>query len=427
MKNNRPIIISLLGYMFAASVFSSTAYAEDAFWDALTSGKIDFSARYRFEHVDDDTAIDEAKASTIRTTLGYTTGSFHGFNARLLGQDVRSVVVDDFNDATGRPGAKTNYAVVADPSETDFLEAYMGYGGVQNTTFKLGRQIITYRDAPFHRFMGTVLWRQNWQNHDAFTIRNTSLPDTVLNYAYSWNVNRIFTDKAVISARANFDSNSHFFNAQYSGFKYGKFEGYAYLLDFDNARALSTATYGIRFNGGYPLSDKTKVIYTAEYAKQDDYADNPASINEDYFLGELGANFKTGSVVDNITVKFSYELLSGNGATAFQTPLATGHAYQGWTDRFLTTPGDGIEDYYVTAIAGLFGAKLVVSYHDINSDNLGYDFGQELDIQLTKTFAKHYTVGVKYGNYDADVNANNNIGATAADVSKFWTWVQLKF
>ena len=149
-------------------------------------------------------------------------------------------------------------------------------------------------------------------------------------------------------------------------------------------------------------------------------------MDEDYFLGELGAKFKTGAVVDNITVKFSYELLSGNGTSAFQTPLATGHAYQGWTDRFLVTPANGIEDYYVTAIAGLFGAKLIVSYHDINSDTLDYDYGEELDIQLTKTFAKHYTFGVKYGDYDADTNINN-VGATAADVTKFWTWVQIKF
>ena len=83
-------------------------------------------------------------------------------------------------------------------------------------------------------------------------------------------------------------------------------------------------------------------------------------------------------------------------------------------------------DYYLTAVAGMWGAKLVVSYHDINSDNLSYGYGRELDVQLTRTFAEHYTVGVKYGDYNADSNANN-AGATAADVSKFWTWVQVKF
>jgi len=173
-SGNRHIFFSMLAIpiIFFGGSMVTTANAEDTFWKALTGGKFDFSARWRYEHVDDDTAADQANAATIRTTLGYTTGTFYGFGARLMGQDVRDTGLDDFNDATSRPNAKTNFAVVADPSETDFLEAYLSFAGVQNTAAKLGRQIITYRDAPFHRYMGTVLWRQNWQNHDAFTIEN---------------------------------------------------------------------------------------------------------------------------------------------------------------------------------------------------------------------------------------------------------------
>jgi hypothetical protein len=411
--------------LISTTIFSGPAKAEDALWEALKGGKFDFSARYRYEHVDDDTAADQANASTIRTTLGYTTGTFHGLGIRLMGQDVRDVFVDDFNDGTGKPNAKTRYAGVFDPSETDFLEAYLSFAGIPNTTAKLGRQIITYRKAPFHRFMGTVLWRQNWQNHDSFTIQNKSLPDTTIRYGYSWNVNRIFTDEAV-SPKANWDSDSHFINIQYGGFKYAKLEGYAYLLDFENDPANSVETYGGRLNGGYPVTEKAKVIYTAEYAIQDDYGDNPASVDEDYFLGEIGGSFKINDVIDSITLKFSYELLEGNGTTSFRTPLATGHAYQGWTDRFLTTPADGIEDYYFTAVVKAFGAKFIASYHMIESDNMSYDYGDELDLLLTKTFKEHYTLGTKVGIYDADTNVNNG-GPTAADVTKIWAWAQIKF
>jgi len=408
------------------------ARAEDAFWNALTGGKFDFSARYRFEHVDDDLApggvpLKDAKASTIRTTLGYKTGKFFDFDARLLIQDVRAVGLDDFNDATGRPNAKTQYAVVADPSDTDFIEGYLGFSGIPDTYAKIGRQIITYRDAPHHRYMGTVLWRQNWQNHDAISFTNTSLPDTTINYAYSWNVNRIFTDEAATSALANFDSDSHFINIKYAGLPFGQLEGYVYLLDFENSLANSVATYGLRLNGGIPLTDTIKGIYTAEYAKQDDYGDNPASVDEDYILGELGAVFKLAGPVESVMLKFSYEQLSGNGTSSFQTPLATGHAFQGWTDRFLVTPANGIEDYYLTAVVSAFGAKFIAEYHDINSDNRSYDFGKELDLLLTKTFYKNYTLGLKYGAYDADINAFNAAGPTAADVSKFWGWVEVKF
>ena len=83
-------------------------------------------------------------------------------------------------------------------------------------------------------------------------------------------------------------------------------------------------------------------------------------------------------------------------------------------------------------VTRILGAKLIVSYHDINSDNLNYDYGEELDILLTKTFKKHYTLGIKYGAYSADRNitniANNGTASGVAnDVSKFWIWTQIEF
>lgn len=415
---------SLVLTLLLISPFNSVS-AEDAFFDALKGGKFDFSANYRFEHVDDNLALNQANASTIRSTLGYKTGMFHDFDARLLIQDVRTVGIDDYNDATGRPNAKTQYAVVADPQDTDYIEGYIGYSGLPNTVIKAGRQLITYRDAPFHRFIGTVLWRQNWQNHDAVTLTNTSLPDTTFHYAYIWNVNRIFTDEAV-GALANFESNSHLFNIQYSKYPFAKLEGYAYLLDFDNAPAFSTNTYGGRISGGYPLSNQFKAIYAGEYARQTDAANNPGNYDVNYWLGEIGGSVAFSGPVNAVTVKFSYEQLEGNGTSAFNTILGTNHAYQGWADRFLITPANGIEDYYVTAIVKALGATFIAAYHDLNSDNLGFDYGEEIDLLVTKTFMEHYTVGLKYADYQADSNINN-VGATAADVAKIWAWVSVKF
>ena len=101
-----------------------------------------------------------------------------------------------------------------------------------------------------------------------------------------------------------------------------------------------------------------------------DYADNPADITVNYYSVELGA---THTFIDNpiesITVKGSYEVLEGDGpelvsgccggrvARAFQTPLGTNHAFQGWADRFLITPADGIEDLFVTLQMKVWGAN----------------------------------------------------------------------
>src|SRR3990172_6815635 len=392
---------------------------------ALNETKFDLNLRYRYETVDDDGFAKDANASTLRTTAGFTTGKFHDFFTRLQVQDVREVGLDDFDDGTGRNPLRIQYPLVADPEETDLLEAYLGFTGLANTTMKVGRQIITYREAPNHRFIGTVLWRQNWQNHDAFTLVNTSLANTTFSYAYSWNVNRIFTDEAVNRVRANFDSDSHFLNLEYKGLPYGVMEGYVYLLDFSNSPATSSSTFGVRFSGNTPMSGapNAKILYALEYARQDDYANNPLNLDEYYFLGEIGAAFVPGHGVDSLTIKFDYELLAGDGSASFNTPLATLHAYQGWADRFLTTPVNGLQDIYITGSAVLMGINLSLSYHDFSSDNLDYAYGTEFDVQATKALNKNFTVGLKYADYDAHSTARNG-GATALDVSKFWAWVQ---
>ncbi len=431
MIKNKFSVLTVLAALIGL-ITPQVTYADDPFWEALTSGKVDFSARYRYENVDDDLAPKEAHASTIRTTLGYKTGKLYNVDGRILLQDVRPVGADDYNDATGRPTSKTQYAVVADPSDTDYIEGYLGFSGVKNTYAKLGRQLITYREAPFHRFIGNILWRQNWQNFDAFSVQNTTLPDTTLSYAYAWNVNRIFTDEAVASAAANFDSDSHFVNLKYNGLDFAKLEAYAYLLDFENAPQFSTDTFGLRATGAIPLSPSLKVLYAGEYAYQTDAGDNSSGFSGNYILGELGTSIaKPVAFIDSVTLKATYELLEGEGnvnagINSFNTILGTNHAYQGWADRFLVTPDDGIEDYYVTGIIKALGANFVAVYHDLNSDNLDYDYGKELDLMVTKKFLEHYLVGVKYSDYSADTNANNS-GATEADVSKFWAWVQISF
>jgi len=247
-----------------------------------------------------------------------------------------------------------------------------------------------------------------------------------LSYAYVWNVNRIFGEDAP-APLDDFTSDSHLINAKYDGFSMAKIEAYAYLLDFDNAAAFSTNTYGIRVNGGIPINEKFKAIYTAEYANQSDAGSNPSSIDADYYLGELGANIKLSGPFKDLTLKASYEVLGGNGGSdRFVTILGTNHAFQGWADRFLITPGSGIKDMYFTAILKAFGAKFIASYHDLDSDKDSFDYGTELDLLAVKTFAKHYTVGLKYADYNADQNVFNT-GAQAADTSKFWAFVQMKF
>lgn len=431
------LLLTVTGCCFLTSVANADADTDavDPFWVALTGGKIHFDVRYRFEHVNDDrlspggSLLKDADASTLRTLLGYETGKFHDFGVTLDFVNVTKVGGSDFNDGSN---GKTAYATVVDPSNSDLEQAFISYTGLHATELKLGRQYITYREAPFHRFIGNILWRQNWQTFDAFSFTNKTLPDTTVNYAYIWNVNRIFGEDAP-DPLDNFDSDSHFINLQYTGLPVGKLEGYSYLLDFDNSAMFSTQTYGLRINGKQPLSEIVSVLYTAEYAIQSDYESNPGDIDADYFLGELGTNIKAGNVLDNLTLKFSYELLGGDGGVdRFVTILGTNHAFQGWADRFLVTPGDGIEDFYLTAVAKILGATFIASFHNLNSDNLGYDYGDEIDLLLTKTFKEHYSLSIKYAMYDADRNsvniARNGSNSTVTnDADILWAWAEFQY
>jgi hypothetical protein len=394
--------------------------------EAATGGDFYAKFRYRYEHVEDDLAPRNANASTLRSVIGYRSGEFTGFSVLLEGEQV-SRIGGHYREYPGQPG--NSYAVVPDPDSTELNQGYLQYQ-VSNNRVRVGRQIITYRDAPLHRFIGTVLWRQNWQTFDAVSLENTSLDHTRLSYAWIGRVNRIFGDNTP-GALSHFNSNSHLFNLKYDRFDVVNLEVYAYLLDFDNAPAASSATFGLRLDGEYPLSNSLTAVYALEYAHQADYGDNPAGYNAGYQLVQGGIRVKPAGLLDTVTIKGSFERLGGNGRSAFQTPLGTNHAFQGTADRFLSTPADGILDYYFTLQTSLHGFKLAAAYHILDSDKFDYRYGEEFDIQLTRKLGARYELGIKYADYHAEGNAvslaRNGTSTVTADARKFWVFATASF
>jgi len=348
--------------------------------------------------------------------------------------------------ATNGLTSNARFATVVDPEGTEVQQANLRYEGLPYTVLRVGRQEIEHRGAPLHRYIGNILWRQNWQGFDAARVTTSFFPDVdtgdrrlKLDYAYVWNTNRIFGEDNPIRDRSDFPMNSHFFKVNWDGLSLVKLEGYVYSLDFDHSvsRQFSTNTVGLRGEGAKGLGPKWKILYTGEFAHQGDAYDNPADIDVNYYLGEAGVAYQFGKKwLDTVTVKGSYEVLEGDGTVsgigrAFQTPLGTNHAFQGWADRFLITPGDGIEDLFGTLRVTGYGATFIAMYHDFSSNNDDYSYGTEWDLVAEKPLKKNWLVGLKYSDYDASDDALNQArnrgGGQAFDLIKFWVYVQFKF
>ena len=402
---NVPFKLSALTLLIGGAL--STPVSAQSFTEALTSGSFTGNLRMRYESVDQDNAVADADSLTLRSMLRYTTGSMNGFSAVLEAEDVRIVAgQDEFTvGPTGfNPGL---YSVIADPESTELNQGFIQYVN-EGLTMKLGRQIITHDS---HRHIGSVPWRQDWQVYDAFSATYKFSDNFDASYSYLDQRERIFAEEA------DLDTSDHLFRAAYKT-DIGTLVGYAYLLELDDTPVSNGLdTYGIRFSGSTELGEMP-FTYLAEYASQESES-GATDFDADYMLLEGGLT------VSAITAKLGYEVLgSDNGAYGFATPLATLHAFNGWADMWLGTPGTGLEDLYLNVSGKIGGGTLTAVFHDYEADDdlPGIsDLGSEFNLQYVKPFGGNYTLGLKYADFDdGDMPGK-------PDTQKFWIWLQASF
>ena len=400
-------------YISASVCFGAIApatHAAESLTDALTYGKITGQARYRYEWVDQEGRTEKASASTLRTQLGYLTEDYLDLSVFSQFEDVRVVGNERYNSTIN---GLIQYPLVLDPEGTEINQAYLSYKGLSGTVLKYGRQVIAYDN---YRFIGEAGWRQNQQTYDAFTVVNTSLAGTTLSYAHVINVNRVFGDHSAIG---NLRMDGDLLNIAYRGWSAGTLISYGYFLDYTPAQpfagAASNKTLGVRFDGSVRVS-AYDILYTAERAHQSDYAEGAATVDADYTLGLLGIN------AGGVQAKLGYELLTGNGVYALQTPLASLHPFNGWADKFLSTPVDGLEDIFFSVGASPGGMGLLIVYHRYRADSLGYDYGSEWNLLVSKKLNKYLTLLVKYATYDGDSSTMGQVRnpALVRDLDRLW-------
>ncbi len=376
-------------------------------------GQINVNLRYRFEHVNQD-GLKTANGDPGRLRLGYLSPKYTGFQtyAEVLGNT--PIFLDDFDDSSN---GKTDYAVIRDPNEVALNQLWLTYETIPDTTIKGGRQRVAWDNE---RFICDSKWRQMGQTFDSITLMNKSLGNLSVKAGYLWT--------ALTTENEEVGMQSPLLNLNYSFPDIGSLVAYGYWLDYDDPDdsgsfeyAYSSQTYGLRFNGSPTIAEGLKLLYTAEYAGQSGYQENPKDFSAEYYsiIGGLLVPGE-GSLFTNFKATMAYEVLSSDNGVPFQTPLGANHRYNGWADLFgKSKPAAGLRDLYGSLSTTVAGVKVDLQYHDFQADAGDSDYGTEFDIKLTRKFMKNYEVLVSYATY----NANEY----KSDTEKFWLQLTMIF
>jgi hypothetical protein len=406
---------AIISTIFASSVSADiTKEIEDAlsFYDNGNKGALKMDLRYRYENVNQDLGNQRtANANTARLRLGYLTPTFYDLQA-FAEYEGNYAMQEDYNSLRN---GRTQYSVVPDPDKNELNQFWLSYKGIPDTLVKVGRQRIKLDDD---RFIGNVGWRQMEMTYDSilFDYKPQFAPGLTAKLGY------IDSARTIISTKEKM--NTPILNLNYKVGEWGTLIGYGYWLDYYEQEnyAKSSQTYGLGFEGESPkIYDTVSAIYDVEWSTQSDYGDNPNSYQVDR-IKLLG-----GATAFDATVSGAMEQLNGQGqgvgktTKAFQTPLGTNHAFQGWADLFLTTPADGIRDVYATADYKMMDKSLIFTgvYHDFFDDTGVTHYGNEWDFSVLKKFGKHYSLLAKYAYYNAD--------SFGTDTQKIWLEADVSF
>jgi len=400
------IAFGLLATMsLAAPVFADN---HDDLATAITSGDASLNLRHRYEYVDQDSFSEDAHASTLRMRLNYATGSWRDWSGFIEFDQVLEVLLNDYNSGQGTStGDRDKYPVVADPNGSDLNQLYLQYAPNADWRTRVGRQRILLDDQ---RYVGGVGWRQNEQTYDSLSVQYKGFENTTVFYSYVANVNRIFGSDVPAGDQ---EQDTHLLNANVGLTDAWKVVGYAYLIDNDDAPAFSTDTFGLRLNGNVALGEG-KLAIIADVATQSDAGNNPADYDATYF--RVHGDWS----LDALTLGLGFESLGSDNGQGFRTPLATLHAFNGWADQFLSTPGAGLEDLYLKVGYKYKPWGFTLVYHDFSAESGGDDFGSEIDLSAGRSLGERYKLLLKLAAFDSDDPAYT-------DTTKAWLMLTASF
>jgi hypothetical protein len=364
-------------------------------------------ARLRWEEVDQADIPRDAEAVTARIRSGFKADA--GPFQALVEAEATLAIVEQYNSGTN---GLTGFPVVVDPQNIELNRAQLRYAA-HGVTATAGRQLIELADQ---RFVGSANFRQNQQTYDAARVQWGDPKRVFTDVTYAWGV-RTVNGIDGAGARPQSIGGDNVFALAGVATPVGTLTGFAYLIDQDLAAVqgfrLENQTYGIRLAGTRRIGP-VGLSYAGSYARQSDWHRNPNNYAASYWLAEA-----TGTA-GLLSLTAGHEVLGaddGRALTSVQTPLASLFKFQGWADKFTTTPPNGVRDLYGTAALawktlGPFAATgLSATYHRFRSDRLDQHYGTEWDL-LASVKRGRTVLSARYARYRAE--------AFATDTDKLW-------
>ncbi|MEM9281511.1 MAG: alginate export family protein [Verrucomicrobiota bacterium] len=360
--------------------------------DSIFSGRFTVRSKLRFWYAKDSDLL-PSYANTWGLRVGYLTQRYKGFQAFAEVNYVQPFTSDYFDGVNG----ESDRTLVADVEQSELNQAWAQYSVEFDSlemNIRAGRQASV---AIEERFIGSSGSRQGEQTYDsiAAAMRFGDKARWTFEYGYIDKVHRLFDEDGL-----DYDSDSHATRLGYISDTFGTVSLFAVLLDFeDDAPSLSNQTYGLSIARPPVSQDRIDSLYYLGFAYQKEYGSNPGRFDVFSIYSETGISVPS---VGRFSV--GYELSSTDGGrNAFQYSLSTGQRLHRIADKFLTTPDDGLQDFFINIEMPYLPATSVASlnYHyytnDEGEDLLGREANVDLTIPLSENLAVTGLVGYFWG------------------------------
>lgn len=413
--------------LFGIAVGEATA-ADATALDALKAGHPILEVRSRYEHWDQtktSTLTQNGQALTVRARYGWETAEYETLKGLVDFETVQWLGPQRFaitnNGGPPLNGAdKTRYPVINDPEGAELNRLQLTWTPSKTAQVTVGRQRIQLDDQ---RFVGAAPWRMDEQTFDAVRA-DVSRGRFKATYAYVTKVNR------TLAEIADWDSDSHFLNAGWTFSDAVRVQGFVYAFDFEQARASSMISKGVRVSGKRKLGPYA-LTYAATYARQNDWRGRTAPFELDYFGADVSA---TRGVY---TVRLGYDALEGDGVRGFGSAIGAAHGVNGWADAWSSAGGiknfpDGLRDANVTVTVKPkhrwlpAKSELMARYHDFDDDRTGADLGREWNLSWITPVTSKMTLQWKYADFDRVDRVPAGTLSPPASRTKWWLILDYK-